>query len=314
MAELSCIIPFVNEWPMVAFTVRDIAEELSDSGIDFEIITIDNYCEELKKQQKKERDRAGPQLEAVQRGYPWLKALRYEDKLSHWQAKNYGVAQSTGKVLWFCDSHCMLGRGSLSRMYRYYKEHKDELNGTLHLPLTYHILEYHKLIYKLVTNWEVGQVHYSFTPYREEGEPPRYSYQVPCMSTCGMMMSRSLFDLLDGWPKELGIYGGGENFINFTMAVLGKSVNIFTEGVLHHHGDKRGYHWFFDDHFRNKCIATYLFGGEELAWTFMKNHKGNPRVLRNILADVFAKCGERRERIKSLQQVDIMEWAKCWGH
>lgn len=289
------------------FTIRSIAEEL-DGRVDFEILAVDNWCEFMEAEQGKKQDKTYEHLKACEKGYPWLKALEYRESLSHWQAKNLAVQQSTGKFLWFCDSHCMVRRDSLFNMFEYYKKHHEALNGTLHLPLSYHIMEYHKLIYKLVWEPEVGNIHYSFSGYRSEDEP----YQVPCMSTCGMMMTRELYDQLGGWPVELGIYGGGENFINFTLAVLGKSINIFPGPQLCHHGDKRNYHWYGDDYARNRCIANYLFGGVDLARRFIDNRKGSKRVLYRILNNVLDTCAEHRKLIKDQQVMTIEDWSNQW--
>ena len=258
--------------------------------------------------QGKEKDKTGDHIIACGRGQPWLKAMAYTDKLSHWQSKNLAVKASKGKFLWFCDSHCMVRRDSLFNMFQYYREHHEELNGTLHLPLSYHIMEYHKLIYKLVWEPAIGNIHYSFTGYRDEKKP----YRMPCMSTCGMMMTRQLYDDLGGWPVELGIYGGGENFINYTIAVLGKNINIFPGPQLCHHGDKRQYHWYGDDYVRNRCIANYMFGGVDLARTFVDNRKGSRRVLYKILNNVLDTCEAQRNHIKSQQVTTIEEWSKQW--
>ena len=311
MTELSVIIPMAQEWPMSAFTVRSVMEEL-EGRVDYEILTVDNWCPELEAQIKKSgalKDRSADHFDALQKGYPWLKSLHYDKKLSHWQAKNYAVSQSKGKFLWFCDAHVAVRRDSLFNMFTYYKEHYDELNGTLHLPLSYHIMEYHKLIYKLVTDLTKGEVHYSFTTYRNAEKP----YQVPCMSTCGMMMTRQIYDDLGGWPVELGIYGGGENFINYTLAVLGKTVNIFPGKQLCHHGDKRGYSWNGDDYVRNRTIANYLFGGVDLARKFVDNRKGSKRVLYNILDNVLDTCKDHRAFIERNQVMTIEEWIAAKG-
>lgn len=302
MARLSVIIPFCNEYPQVLFTIQSIAQELRDR-VDFEIIAINNYCDEVKAQ-KREEDKGHEALLASRKGNSWLKVLHYEEKLSHWQSKNMGIRESTGKILWFCDAHCIVSRDSLFRMYEYYRDHHEELNGTLHLPLTYKILEWHKLIYKLVANMETAEIAYSFTPYR----PADIPYVVPCMSTCGMMMTRELYDYMGGWPTELGIYGGGENFINFTLAVLGKQVNIFPAEPLFHHGEKRGYHWNGDDYTRNRTIASYMFGGKELAARFIAHRRGNPAILQRILNDVLKKTRPHREMIAVKQKLSIEEF------
>jgi len=306
MPDLSVIIPFCNEYPQNIFTIQNIAQELRDR-VDFEIIAVNNFCPEVKAQGREE-DKGGEVLKASQKGNPWLKVLSYEKKLSHWQAKNMAVKHSSAPFIWFCDAHCIVSRNSLFRMFEYYRDNYKELNGTLHLPLTYKILEWHRLIYKLVAEPETGDIHYSFTPYRPQDSP----YQVPCMSTCGMMMTRELFDDLGGWPEELGIYGGGENFINFTLAVLGKTVNIFPSGPLFHHGEKRGYHWNGDDYTRNRTIANYVFGGKRLAEKFIEHRKGNKDVLQGILNDVLEKARPHREMIREKQQIGINEWLSSW--
>jgi len=192
MAELSVIIPYVNENPQIEFTIRNIAEELGDR-VDFEIIAINNWCRDLAKQGREE---AGSEamIESKQKLWPWLKYLHYDKKLSHWQCKNYGVKHSTGKFLWFCDGHCIVSRDALYKMFTLYRSSYKALDGTIHLPLTYHILESRRLIYKLVKDVDRGEVHYSFSSYRDKnnGRP----FEVPCMSTCGMLLPRELFEVI----------------------------------------------------------------------------------------------------------------------
>jgi glycosyltransferase involved in cell wall biosynthesis len=302
LMDLSIIIPTANEWPQILFTLRSISEDLRDR-CDFEVIVVDNFCDELKAQSKTD-DGTRDHLLACARGHKWLKVLHYTDKLSHWQAKNMGVKASSGKHLMFIDAHCAIARDSIFEMQRYYRREYEWLNGTLHLPLTYHIMEYHKLIYKLAINYEAGDIHYTFSSFRPSETP----YEVPAMSTCGMMMSREIYNKIGGWPAELGIYGGGENFINFTLAVLGMKKWIWPAGTCFHHGSKRGYSWNGDDFTRNRCIANYMFGGEEVAKNFITHRRGNRNVLDSIYADVMNKCKGHREIIKRQQIMTIKEW------
>jgi len=319
--KLSVIIPFVNEFPQVLFTIQSIAQELIHR-VDFEIIAVDNMCKELTDQfqkrvdQVKEKDpQAAKELEnnlrkgtdsvkACSKYNPWLTYLNYDKKLSHWQAKNLGVKHSTGNILWFCDSHCVISRDSLYSMFLSYCDYYDDYHGSLHLPLTYKILESRRLIYKLVFNWDTAEIHYSFTGYRESDTP----YEVPCMSTCGMMLGREIYNDIGGWPSELGIYGGGENYINFTLAVTGYKKHIFPGGPLFHHGDSRGYHWYYDDHVRNKMIAMYCYGGKDLVRKFSRNTKGRPETLSKMCEEVIEKCGKHRDIIKKKQVIGIYDW------
>jgi hypothetical protein len=128
------------------------------------------------------------------------------------------------------------------------------------------------------------------------------------MSTCGMMISRQIYDKLGGWPKELGIYGGGENFINFTLGTFDMKKWIYPTEPLFHHGDSRDYYWNYDDHVKNKMIAIYLYGGQELVRRFSQNTKGRPEVLSKFCEDVIAKCEKHRKHIKQNQVMTINQW------
>lgn len=308
--KLSIIIPFAQEHPQAAFTVQSIYCELRDL-CDFEIIVIDNYCPELQaqlEQKKIPRDNGSEYLRSLASAHrPWLKYVHYDKKLSHWNAKNAGVAVADGEFFWFVDSHCVVSKNSLFKMFEHYKSNHKELNGTLHLPISY-MLEKPglELTYKLVVDQDRGIVHYSFTRYKHADAP----YRVPCMSTCGMMMSREIYDKLGGWPKELGIYGGGEHFINYTMAVLGLKVNIFPTLPLYHYAAPRGYHWNYNDYHRNRCIATYMFGDGAWAYRYIMNIKGKDEVKEKIFASVEGSdsCMLHRAKISKDQVMSIEEW------
>lgn len=330
MTELTVIIPYVNEWPQNAFTIRSLAEELS--GIDFEIIAIDNLHPKVELEQGFIADRGhkryihakrnygfygehpegatldGGMIESMANLNPWLKYMRYDKKLSHWNARRIGAEAAEGSILCFIDAHCVPARNALRNMYLYYREHYVELNGSIHMPLTYHILEPRKLIYKPVINLEVGELHYSFTSYRNADAP----YEVPCMSSCGLMIHKDFYNHVGGWPRYLGIYGGGENFMNYALAVTGKSKWIMNGGPLHHHGDKRGYHFYGYDTVTNRLLANYLTCGKDMAWRMAKVSKYRP--LEKILSEIFADEGNQRHRelIKERTVVDINEWVKKW--
>lgn len=294
----------MNEYPQVIFTLRSILEELTGE-VDFELIAVNNYTEETKRVE----DKGGSYVEGFAKNIPELNYLRYPGKLSHWQAKNYAISQSSGKFLWFCDSHCIPGRGAVIEALNYYRNNHELLNGSLHLPLTYHILESKKLIYKLNVNRPTGSVHYSFSSYIDKPLP----YEVPCMSTCGMMISRKLFDEIKAWPHTLGIYGGGENYINFVMAVMGKKKWIMPGKPLHHHGEKRGYAWNHDDHVRNRMIAIYCAGGEKWLALFTAASKGSETVLKNYAVLVVNQYKELRRYVKEREVFTLDKWLQTWG-
>ena len=329
--KVSVIIPYCQEWPAIVFTLRAVHEELSE--IDHEIIAVDNWCEEVEHQvggkenadqghaRVSKKDGKAHQshirLQAALGDKPWLKYVEYHDKLSHWQAKNAAVAASSGDVILSVDAHVVPGRGSLSSALKYFEQHKEEIDGSLHVPLTYHILEDRRLIYALKADADKGTAHYCFSSAPDQRPPHFPAFEVPCMSTCGVIFARETYDLLGGWPRELGIYGGGENFFNFSLAVLGKKKWIFNAGApLHHHGDKRGYHWNYGDYLRNQTLAAFIYGGHVWAEKFIFNHRDYEQWKKKagaILDDVFDSGAAHRALIASKQKTTIEEWISRWS-
>lgn len=343
--DLSVIIPFVGEYPQVLWTIQSIAQSLVATEIDFEIIAVDNYCDQAVRQcnmaiqkaidrlkriyfeEGREvevpdmfeihdmipplyKNKSGEAVRACARGNSWLRYIEYPDHLSHWQAKRVGVQESTGDILLFVDAHTIPSVDAIEEMFLTYTQSEDfpyMHQGTMHLPLTYKILEWHRLIYKFHIENEFFYS-YKFTPFRPAEEP----YEVPCMSTCGMMISRKIYDQLGGWPATLGIYGGGENFMNYALAVCGFKKWIYPHGTLFHHGDKRDYHYIGDDLICNRMLAHYLFGGEDLLRKFASICKGRPSTLEMFANTIKEEGFEQRQQIKSIQKMTIEEWTAKW--
>jgi len=315
-----------------------VAEELSDEGIDFEIIAVDNWCPEVEGQNRipdRGHDRMvdpddkslpyglykpGPpgvplqevksHIYAMSRKHPWLKYVRYEDKLSHWNAKNAGVKESGGVFLWFMDAHVVLGHGA-AEMFKYYRSNYSALSGTMHLPWTYHILESQRLIYKMVVDEDKALYHYSTLQYniKDATEP----FEVPAMTTCGMLMTREIYDRLGGWPEELGIYGGGENFVNYCSAILGIKKWVWPKASIYHHGDRRGYHWNYDDYHRNRTIAVFMHSGVDAAHRYIEhNVKGSRRKITNALIKIIDGLILHREKIIDQATCSLSNWIGQW--
>jgi glycosyltransferase involved in cell wall biosynthesis len=295
--QLSIIIPGTNEFPQNAFTVQNVITTLECTPLDYEVIYIDNKSTvEPNFLDGKAKNR--------------LTTLHYDDKLSHWNAKMVGVEAAKATTLFFMDAHCILQPDSLLNMFKAYKTQYTSLNGSLHMPISY-LLEVpgRELTYKHFYNKPYGIMHYSFTRMRTRDK----IHKIPSMSSCGCMIEKEiLIDACGGWPRELGIYGGGENFLNYTMAVLGYDKNIWPFNPIHHYAYRRGYSWNYDDFVRNHIIACYMWGGEVWVDRYIVGRqaiKGDkPAVLNGMKDDVISKCSEQREHIKSLQKYSPEEW------
>lgn len=304
--ELSIIIPFVGEHPQVLFTIQAAAQQFIDRT-EFEIIAIDNYIEGHPRISSPTND-SGPAIACTQKGNPWLKYVEFKDELSHWQAKRYAVSKSSGKYLMFLDSHVIPSRDALFGMFNAYRGSDYQHRGSMHLPLTYKILEYHRMIYKLVVDHECFYS-YSFTPFPVD---KKECFDVPCMSTCGMIISREIYDKIGGWPSTLTTYGGGENFLNFTLGVCGYEKTIYPSGTLFHHGAPRNYSYEYDGFIYNRLLSHYLFGGKSLLDRFKKVAKGKPAAIEQLAAKALRDGAKQRQHIKQSQKMIIEEWRSKW--
>ena len=317
---LSVIIPTANEYPQNAFTLQGLFNELEDFDAPWEAILIDNWCPELEAQNR-EQDKTSKYFQGLikQGAAPWLKYRTYTAKLSHWNAKNVGIESASYDTLFFMDAHCLLTQGVLREMYHCYREFRCMINGSVHLPIRY-LLEApgRDLIYRARFNETQGSLHYVFTRY-DRYRNHEMPFKVPCMSTCGMMIDHRLMtEAVGGWPKQLGIYGGGENFLNYTLALLGYNVMIYPHPAIEHYAERRGYHWNWLDYQRNRMIAIYLVGGLDWLDRFVEtvcsdkrvNQNTMNRTRRQITSDV--DLVNRRGRYKEAQATTIEAWLVQW--
>jgi hypothetical protein len=338
--DLSIIIPFAGEYPQAIFTIQAIAQSLLGK-LDFEIIAVDNYCGELEAQwnnidnkaamnleanlRRNEKDcneafraaiktvplcprenRSGEAIKASARGNEWLTYMEFDGRLSHWECKRLACEVAKADTFLFIDAHCIPSLG-IDEMYRDYTGMDYCDQGTFHMPLTYKILEWHRLIYKMkVENEFYG---YSFTGMDEDKKDP---FEVPVMSCCGVMISREVLDRIGGWPEGMFAYGGGENFLNYSLAVTGMKKWIYPGVTLHHHGDRRDYHYTYDGTLKNRLLAHYLFGGAEKLGKLASVSKGRPEVLVSMADQIIRNANYQAHRniIKSNTTVGLDQWVE----
>ena len=258
-------------------------------------------------------ERSGEAIKASsqeQGGNEWLKYMQFSDRLSHWECKRLACQAATGDVFLFVDSHCIASNG-IDEMLEKYAPYMD--SAVFHMPLTYKILEWRRMAYKMVI--EKGFYRYSLTGYPGENEPQDYVLKkVAVMSSCGLMISRKIYNKVGGWPMGFGSYGGGENFMNYALAVIGIDKFIYNPVTLHHHGEKRDYHSDYTSTLWNRLVAHYLFGGAKIAQTLADNSKGRPEVIKALIHDILNsdKYKDHRNIIKKNTKVDLADWVKKW--
>ena len=339
--ELSVIIPFCNEDSNPVFTAQSINEEL-EGFCKYEILLIDNqsdwYMDCTVKNERmpmmKGKERKFPiRCRAFFQGPPEskndgstiktmffrkgiMKYLQYDDKQSHWCAKNHGIKNSKGKYLFFVDAHCIMKRDSLRHMIKFLRNPPEEKIGGVHAYINY-MLDSRSLEYRPQKNKFFG---YQFCThqsevYQDNGERklcfPTKPYKVCIMSTCGMMCPRTTIEDLGGWHPEFGIYCGGEGYINLKQSTCGYHHWIHPKAICWHWAEKRGYQYWHSDYVRNEMIAAYVNGGEE-ALQFCINGRGASQAILNLADDVKEKCKEEYEYIKSRQVETLENYFNRW--
>lgn len=318
--DLSVIIPVANEHPQILFTLQSLYCEL-EGLVDYEVVVVDNWCNDLIRQGR-ERDNTKEKIETLikDRYTPWIKYVEYSEKLSHWNAKNAGIKASTGDTLLFVDGHCVPSQGTIRGMLDYYRRNQARLDGTLHLPLSYLLAgNNHSLVYKLdPSGLDHCYLSYSFTGYKLRSSP----MQVPVMSSCGMMISRDLMEnTLKLWPEQLGIYQGGEHYVCFTLAMLGKKMHVYPSAPLFHYAAPRGYEFNWTDLHVNRTLAMYLLFGREGAEKYMykvgSDHGKDEamEICESISHKVVSNKAlqERREYIKENAVTTPEEYVSNWA-
>lgn len=312
--DLSVIIPFCNEMPQVAFTAQALVEELH-GFCDYEIVLVDNLSDD--EVECSTKDRKWPvrsrKFFKSEKGQinTWLfrsghiKYLVFDDKKGHWNAKNYGIKNSTGRNVFFLDAHCIMKRDSLRKMHTWLDAQTEKVGG-VHAYINY-MLDSHSLEYR-VQRKTFG---YQFCSKQKNRKSP---YKVCVMSTCAMLTPRYALDDLGAWSPELGIYGGGESYINWKQSTCGYHHWIHPEAECWHYAEKRGYSWNHSDFVRNSFIAAYVVGGDAYLDEQVQQrlHKDNPVVINRLAEDVRAKCKAERDFIASKQVETFDQYIARW--
>ena len=319
--KLAIIIPYAQEGSNTFFTCRAIHEDLLE--IPHEVLAVDNMCEELanqltKKNQLQDRghDHYGKNgelieshIKVVSNQNKWLKYLQYNKTLSHWQCKSYAVEQTDADYLMFIDAHCIPSQGALRGIFEFYHKFSQTTQSTFHLPLTYNLLDDKRLIYSLKADLKNGFIGYQFAGAVKTDN----IYEVPCMSTCGCILSRNVYQKMFGSWRHLKSYGGGENILNFLLATLDVHHYIYNKGTLFHHGNDRGYHWTWEGFHYNRTAAMYLIGGNDMMEKYLSTLKGDSKIIENLKTSVLSDYKMIRDRVTPLQIVSIESFVEKWS-
>lgn len=293
--DCSAVVAACNEYPKSLFTVQSIVEELSNN-FTFEVIVVDNLSTD-----------SGPEFFKSNR-HPNVRYFEYKDSRSHWQAKNLGIEKSRGRNLFFIDAHCLMGKDSLGRMITFLDENQGQVGGVhmLHRTMLMQKSFEHRAKRKFIFDWRTAQ--------KDKTVP----YEVFCMSTCGMMTPKKVFDELGGWNKNLDGNWGGESYINFKHGTCG--FPHFIDPATHyvHYRQAHKYKFSYYEGHRNQMIAAYVNGGDEWLERYLSNfcsdkhRKKAPGILKRHAEEVAVSCKDDREFVASRQKETLSAYFERW--
>lgn len=250
---ISFISPVYKEWPRIAFTINGIINNMArvdghyDTATDeYEIIVVADggVHPEFRRLVDSPHMRAH-HVKLIER--PTDVEFR-----SAALARDIGVENAVGDVLWFIDGHILFTPDSVPTTL-------ELLNhaNVVHLPCSWGGINpdrcYH---YKLTLEKNFWGEN---SPYLKSSEP----YEVSAFSHHVLIINKNDFEKVNGYNRRFHGYGGEEVYFDFKCWMMGLTVMVNTYGHLTHvHGPHRygGTNW---DLMRNLFLGSYVLGGEE---------------------------------------------------
>jgi glycosyltransferase involved in cell wall biosynthesis len=296
--KVSVIIPSRNEHKNLLWTLQAAMADLE--GIDFELIPVLNMCDPAER-------------EALEKYWPFQKGrgkvVVYDEKPSCWQARNAGADAATGRYLLFLDSHVIPKAGSFRGLIDFH----DGWKGVAHCALNYWLEPEERALYGY--SWQPDKFWGNWTRHKPEFP----DYRVPLSGTSSSLIDREVFIEVGGFHPGLGIYGGGETYIDLLVQRFGYSVRMHPRFRLWHLTEKRGYAWNNEDFRHNFMLAAMVLGGEKwldrVAEHHIKCNKGVEKYDRNtrkMREDVLAEGTPMHEWVNERAKYTLDEVIESW--
>jgi glycosyltransferase involved in cell wall biosynthesis len=183
---VSVIVPFRNGRELVVEQFEALTRQTFDEP--WELILVDNGS----------TDGTGtllePKLRTLRDGGPERAVLvQYAERLGHASPRNFGVTQSSGAALVFCDADDLVSEGWLAALVRVGREAGFATSKTV--PLDGALM---------------GADAASVAPIYGGRLPTKFG--LPVAHTCGMYCSRDLFERLNGFDPYFDVGGADVDF------------------------------------------------------------------------------------------------------
>jgi hypothetical protein len=283
-------------------TIHSCDMELRDSGFTYEFIVVVNGEERLSDDMKRLEDN----LDKVHKLADFVHVVQ---PMSPPSARQLGTASAKGKYLFFFDNHCLVGRNYFHRAIASMEKHGIEM---LHSTTRFWEGDGDYFEYRLTLKrdfWVEG-------PYKtpQSTDEP---YRCAMAGHGGFVVTRTLWDELNGYWEGFTGYGGEEPYWDLKCWLLGKSVWIDPKLIHYHWAGKRSYsRHLTNDYFTNMLMCANIIGGEQwlfnvyksfAKYTRLATREEKPEPLFTLLQRAAELSHSRAQWVRSKQVISLDE-------
>lgn len=264
-------------------TIESCANELQDSGFDYNFVVVGNG-EKLNADQvifKRILARYGKLLSWTQ----------HEQPLSPPLARQIGAEIADGKILFFFDNHCLPQRGYFTRaMHALKRDDIDILHGTTARVVGFR-LEYHLTLLLESQFWGMK----SFFP--QDSEHP---YKIAMGDHGGFAVKRNVWQEIGGYWSGFVGWGGEEPYFSLKSWLLGKTVWLDPKMIFSHFCSERNYaRCYSNDFYLNMLMAANIIGGQKWLQTVAESFAREVRFVtdneKKTVNDLINEAQERSQ-------------------
>jgi hypothetical protein len=234
--------------------------------------------------------------------------LVVHDEPSAWQTRRKCAQQARGKYIFWMDSHVVLRGNDLMAAAQWHRGWK----GTLKFGLNYFLDKPERTSFQY--NWKPERFWGTWS--RRKPTPPHYRI---LLSGSHGLVDREVYEAIGGIHPALGIYGGGEPYLDLLQQMYGYEIRCHPEFQVWHLAEKRGYSWNNDDLWRNFMIAAYALGGAKwldlLYSRYVQRCNGVERYLTRLVElrdEAVTLATAARERIAAEASFTLDEVLERW--
>lgn len=230
-----------------------------------------------------------------------------EEPISAPTARQIATENSQGDVLFFFDSHCLVGAEYFDIAFQDFEEFSPDI---LHTNTTFYVSDkdHYHYRWKFENGWAESEVLID-NPYKP--------YKIGAAGHGAFAALKSSWDEIGGYWKGFREYAGEELYISGKAWEMGKTVWLDpTWRHLHYCGDRGYRRHFTDQYYVNNMMTMNIIGGEKYAER-VYDHLANETVkirtdksMFDLYQEALERSSEHAAWLASVRQRDLDQQLK----